>query len=135
MCEKLSENLYCAIENYLASCYNFFSYEGPKYEKLSFPSIRFVGNYFYYPNEKFKHSNKINQLIENNLNYQSYIMAHNGWVMNVYLRRDLIQWSDIIKFRFGEKREDSPAVDAGSGGNQCFLKTFVVSIKKLKNKI
>ena len=31
---------------------------------------------------------------------------------DVYLRRDLIQWSDIIKLRFGEKREDCPALYA-----------------------
>lgn len=28
----------------------------------------------------------------------------------IYLRRDLIQWSDAIKLRYGEKREDSPAL-------------------------
>ncbi len=121
---KLNEDLNRAIDNCLSSCrYHFFSYEGPKYKKLSLPLTPFVGNYFHYPNNEFKHPDEINQLIENDINYQSYIMAHNGWVMNddplrcfadegqyVYLRRDLIQWSDIIKLRFGEKREDCPAL-------------------------
>jgi glycogen debranching enzyme len=49
-------------------------------------------------------------------------MAHTGWVMNndllrcfadeegVYLRRDLIQWSDLIKLHFGSKGEDCLAL-------------------------
>jgi len=122
-CEKLNEHLTRAIDNCLASCrYHFFSYDGPNYKKLSLPSTPFVGNYFYYPNDEFKHPDEINKLIEFDQNYQSYVMAHNGWVMNddplrcfadegqdVYLRRDLLQWSDIIKLRFGSKREDCPA--------------------------
>ncbi len=121
--EKLTEQLNQAIDNCLASCrYHFFSYDGSKFQKLSFPSTPFVGNYFSYPHGEFKHPNEINELIENDRNYQLYVMAQNGWVMNdnplrsfadegqeVYLRRDLIQWSDIIKLRFGSKREDSPA--------------------------
>jgi len=44
----------------------FFSYNGPKHKILSLPDTRFVENYFSYPNEEFKHSDEINQLIENN---------------------------------------------------------------------
>jgi glycogen debranching enzyme len=122
--EKLNEDLNRAIDNCIATCrYHFFSFDGPKYKRLSSPSTPFVGNYFHYPNGEFKHPDEINQLIENDINYQTYIMAHNGWVMNddplrsfadeeqnVYLSRDLIQWSDIIKLRFGSTREDCPAL-------------------------
>ncbi len=122
--EKIQEHLSRAIDNCLASCrYHFFSYDGPNYKKLSLPSTPFVGNYFHYPNNEFKHPDEINELISNDETYQSYVMAHNGWVMNddplrcfadegqyVYLRRDLLQWSDIIKLRFGQKREDCPAL-------------------------
>ncbi|CAF1417753.1 unnamed protein product, partial [Adineta ricciae] len=123
-CEKLNEHLNRAVDNCLASCrYHFFSFDGPNFKKLSLPSSPFVGNYFHYPNDEFKHPDEIDQLIHNDTNYQSYVMAHNGWVMNddplrcfadegqdVYLRRDLLQWSDIIKLRFGTKREDCPAL-------------------------
>jgi glycogen debranching enzyme len=112
------------MDNCLAAFrYHFFQYDGPKYKKLSLPSTPFVGNYFHYPNDEFKHPDEINQLIENDTNYQLYVMAHNGWIMNddslrcfadegqyIYLRRDLIQWSDIIKLRLGEKLEDCPAL-------------------------
>jgi len=121
---KLNENLHRAIENCLSACrYHFFAYDGPKYERIQFPSTPFVGTYFSYPNNELKHPDEVNQLIENDRNYQLYVMAHNGWVMNddpmrsfadegqqIYLQRDLIQWSDLIKLRFGNRREDSPAL-------------------------
>ena len=82
-----------------------------------------VANYFHYPNDEFLHPDEIDRLMEEDVHYQSYVMAHNGWVMNddplrcfadegqfVYLRRDLLQWSDIIKLRFGDRRDDSPAL-------------------------
>ncbi|CAM4839817.1 unnamed protein product [Rotaria magnacalcarata] len=122
--EKLNGRLIRAVDNCIASCrYHFFANDGPKYKILSLPSTPFVGNYFHYPNEEFKHPDEINQLIESDLHYQSYVMAHNGWVMNddplrcfadegqfVYLCRDLIQWSDLIKLRCGSKREDCPSL-------------------------
>ncbi|CAF1200337.1 unnamed protein product [Rotaria sordida] len=124
VCEKLNADLTRAIDNCIASCrYHFFASDGPNYKSLCLPSTPFVGNYFYYPNGELKHPDDINQLIENDTNYQLHVMAHNGWVMNddplrcfadegqyVYLRRDLLQWSDLIKLRFGSKREDCPSL-------------------------
>ena len=124
VCQRLNDDLVRAVDNCLASCrYHFFSYDGPRFPAIGFPSSPFVGNYFHYPNDEFLHPDKIDRLMEEDLHYQSYVMAHNGWVMNddplrcfadegqfVYLRRDLLQWSDIIKLRFGERREDSPAL-------------------------
>ena len=31
--------------------------------------------------ENLKHPDDVDQLIQNDTNYQSYVMAHNGWVM------------------------------------------------------
>jgi glycogen debranching enzyme len=82
-CEKLNEHLNRAVDNCLAACrYHFFSYDGPNYKSLSLPDQPFVGNYFHYPNDEFKHPDQIDQLIQTDTNYQSYVMAHNGWVMN-----------------------------------------------------
>ncbi|CAF1046004.1 unnamed protein product [Adineta steineri] len=122
LCEKLNENLNRSIDNCLQSChYHFFSSDGPKYKKLSLLSTPFVPKYFSYPNQEYLHPDLINQLIQNDIHYQTYVMAHNGWIMNddplrcfadegqeVYLRRDLIPWCDLIKVRFGSKREDCP---------------------------
>ena len=124
MTKKVIDNLNRAIDNCLSSCrYHFLAFDGPKYDQISHPNKPFVGNYFSYPNDEFKHPNEINRLIENDLDYQMHVMAHNGWVMNddplrcfadegqeVYFRRDLIQWSDLIKLRFGKNKEDCPAV-------------------------
>ncbi|CAF1074010.1 unnamed protein product, partial [Didymodactylos carnosus] len=121
--DKIQEHLVRAVDNTLAACrYHFFAYDGPNFERITLQTP-FVGNYFAYPNGEFKHPDEIQKLIETDATYQSYCMAHNGWVMNddplrnfaeegqdVYLRRDLLQWSDIIKLRFGQKYEDSPAL-------------------------
>ena len=120
--EKLNENLNRAIDNCLSSCrYHFFSPCGPKYKQLSLPSTPFVGNYFHYPNDELKHPSEMNELISEDEDYQLNVWAHNGWVMNddplrsfadegqeIYLRRDLLQWSDIVKLRFGKSKEDCP---------------------------
>ncbi|CAF1175151.1 unnamed protein product, partial [Adineta ricciae] len=120
----LNKKLERAIDNCIKSCfYRFFAYDGPKYKQISFPSIPFVSNYFSYPNQEFPHPDEINRLIENDLEYQMKIMAHNGWVMNddprrnfaeegqdVYLCRDLIPWCDLIKLRFGNRREQCPEI-------------------------
>ena len=121
---ELNEHLNQAVDNCLSSCrYHFFSFDGPRYSSLSLPSRPFVGNYFHYPKDEFLPPSEIDVLIQSDRSYQSYVMAHNGWVMKddplrcfadegqfVYLRRDLLQWSDIIKLRFGSCREDSPAL-------------------------
>ncbi|UJR24125.1 hypothetical protein I4U23_027092 [Adineta vaga] len=120
--QNLNEKLSRAIDNCLKSFYyRFFSYDGPKYKQISFPSILFVPNYFSYPNQQFKHPDEINLLIENDTQYQTFLMAHNGWVINddprrnfanegedVYLCRDLIPWCDLIKLRFGSRSDDCP---------------------------
>ncbi|CAF4383322.1 unnamed protein product [Rotaria socialis] len=84
--------------------------------------VKSIINYFHFSNEEFKHPDDIDHLIQNDTNYQFYVMANNVWVMNgdllrffadenqeIYLRRDL-HWSDIIRLRFGLKRKDSPAL-------------------------
>ncbi len=48
------------------------------FKKLSFPDTPFVGNYFHYPNAEFKHPDQIKNLTEYDINFQTYIMAHNG---------------------------------------------------------
>ena len=83
VCEKLNGILIRAVENCLASCqYHFFAADGPKYKCLFFPSTPFVGSYFHYPNGQFKHPDQINELIDNDFDYQLHFMAQNGWVIN-----------------------------------------------------
>ena len=121
---RLNDNLNQAIDNCISSCrYHFFAYDGPKYDQISYPTKPFVGNYFSYPNGEMKDPSEINQLISEDEDYQLNVRAHNGWVMNddplrsfaeegqeIYFRRELIQWSDLVKLRFGKSKEDCPSV-------------------------
>ncbi|CAF1491020.1 unnamed protein product, partial [Didymodactylos carnosus] len=121
--DKVQKDLVRAVDNALAGCrYHFFSPDGPKYEQISVKTP-FVGNYFAYPNGEFRHPNEIERLIDTDETFQQYTMAHNGWIVNdnplrnfaeegedVYFRRELVQWSDIVKLRFGTCYEDSPAL-------------------------
>ncbi|CAF1026829.1 unnamed protein product [Didymodactylos carnosus] len=118
----LKRAISCCIDS---SRYHFFESHGPRYPQISIRTP-FVGNNFAYPNDEFRHPDDIEKILDtNNEDYLKYCMAHNGWVMNtnplknfaedvlgpnVYLRRELIQWSDIVKLRFGDKYEDSPAL-------------------------
>jgi glycogen debranching enzyme len=115
-----------AIENCINGCeYHFFDPYGPRFSTIS-PRTPFVGNYFAYPHEKIFEttSDEVEQAFkDNNKTFLERVMAHNGWVMNdnplknfaedtdrpnVYFRRELNQWSDIVKLNFGSSETDSP---------------------------
>lgn len=123
---QVQADLTNAIENCIKGCrFHFFDPYGPKFEKIS-PRTPFVGNYFAYPHEKIFETTpeQVEQAFkEQNQTFLERVMAHNGWVMNdnplrnfaedtqgpnVYFRRELNQWSDIVKLNFGQKESDSP---------------------------
>ena len=119
-------DLRLAVENCLNTCqYHFFDAHGPHFSTIC-PNTPFVGNYFAYPHEKIFDTSPavVEQAYrENNKAFLERAMAHNGWVMNdnplrnfaedrhgpnVYFRRELNQWSDIVKLNFGTCEADSP---------------------------
>lgn len=123
---QVESDLINAIENCISGCqYHFFDPYGPRFSNIS-PRTPFVGNYFAYPHEKIFETNpsEVEQAYkDNNKTFLERVMAHNGWVMNdnllknfaedtqgpnVYFRRELNQWSDIVKLNFGSCEEDSP---------------------------
>ncbi|UJR29920.1 hypothetical protein I4U23_017468 [Adineta vaga] len=123
---QVQSDLNRAVENCLDGCeYHFFGSYGPHFKSIS-PKTPFVGNYFAYPHEKtFQTSPEevLQAYKENNKTFLERVMAHNGWVMNdnplrnfaedtqgpnVYFRRELNQWSDIVKLNFGSCEADSP---------------------------
>lgn len=124
---QIEADLDLAIENCLDSCrYHFFDEYGPKFTEIS-RKTPFVGNYFAYPDEKIFETTpeQILQAFQNKTKtFLERVMAHNGWVMNddplrsfaedtqggpnVYFRRELNQWSDIVKLNFGSCENDSP---------------------------
>jgi glycogen debranching enzyme len=123
---QVESDLSLAIDNCLKGCeYHFFDPFGPKFEIIS-PHTPFVGNYFAYPHGKIfeTNPNEIQQAYQdNNKTFLERVMAHNGWVLNdnplrnfaedtqgpnVYFRRELNQWSDIVKLNFGYSENDSP---------------------------
>jgi glycogen debranching enzyme len=124
--DQVEAELKLAIENCLNGCeYHFFDPYGPKFELIS-PRTPFVGNYFAYPHQKIFETNpkEVEQAFkDNDKTFLERVMAHNGWVMNdnplrnfaedtqgpnVYFRRELNQWSDIVKLNFGNCEADSP---------------------------
>ena len=123
---QVQEDLSNAIENCIKGCrFHFFDPYGPKFEKIA-PRTPFVGNYFAYPHEKTFETTpeQVEQAFKDrDKTFLERVMAHNGWVMNdnplrnfaedtqgpnVYFRRELNQWSDIVKLNFGQKEADAP---------------------------
>ncbi len=123
---RVEAELVIAINNCLQSCeFHFFAPLGPHFSAIS-PRTPFVGNYFAYPEQRIFDTSpaEVEQAYkEKNRSFLERVMAHNGWVMhdnplrnfaedthgpNVYFRRELNQWSDIVKLRFGQQEEDSP---------------------------
>jgi glycogen debranching enzyme len=123
---QIESDIIYAIRNCLNGCeYHFFDPHGPHFATIS-PKTPFVGNYFAYPHDKIFETSptEIEQAYnDNNKTFLERVMAHNGWVMNdnplrnfaedtqgpnVYFRRELNQWSDIVKLNFGSCEADSP---------------------------
>ena len=123
---QIENDLTNAIESSIKGCqYHFFDPFGPKFDKIT-PRTPFVGNYFAYPHEKIFETTpeEVQRAYEErNKTFLERVMAHNGWVMNdnplrnfaedtqgpnVYFRRELNQWSDIVKLNFGKCEADSP---------------------------
>uniref|UniRef100_A0A4W4E6Z0 Glycogen debranching enzyme n=1 Tax=Electrophorus electricus TaxID=8005 RepID=A0A4W4E6Z0_ELEEL len=78
-----------------------------------------VARYFTFPFEDMAMDKE--QLLLQNADDACHFLAHDGWVMgdgplrssaepdsDVYLRRELVCWSDRVKLRYGNKPEDCP---------------------------
>ncbi|CAG0925809.1 unnamed protein product, partial [Notodromas monacha] len=118
---EIKDHLDVGINNVLSqNRYRRFDPNGPK-EKFVSRDSPITGSYFF----QSPHESKVD--LEDEEDYVLYTergkfrMVHNGWVMNhdplinfalpgcnVYLRRELIEWGDSVKLRYGEKREDNP---------------------------
>ncbi|KAL9916549.1 glycogen debranching enzyme isoform 1-T3 [Glossina fuscipes fuscipes] len=129
--ESLNEEVRNKIQGYLNeavdNCLNGVRYErvrndGPQIKEISEKYPVFV-QYF----TQTKAFGKTLKNIEADMydKVGEMFMAHNGWVMgstnplkdfaeeqpgyaNVYLKRELIAWSDSVKLRYGKSPEDSP---------------------------
>uniref|UniRef100_A0A1A9WR90 Glycogen debranching enzyme n=1 Tax=Glossina brevipalpis TaxID=37001 RepID=A0A1A9WR90_9MUSC len=129
--ESLNEEVRKEIQNYLDqavdNCLNGVRYErvrndGPQIKEISEKHPIFVQ--YFTQTKAFGRSLK---QIESDMfgKVGEMFMAHNGWVMdstnpledfaeeqptyaNVYLKRELIAWSDSVKLRYGKSPEDSP---------------------------
>lgn len=115
---EIRAHLEAGVENVIRAIrYERLDDSGPKVTKLSISSP-LVAPYFTFD----IHDTDLKR--EEEVMYGdtgAQFMAHNGWVMdydplcnfaapgsNVYLRRELIAWSDSVKLRFGSKPEDCP---------------------------
>ncbi|CAG9819097.1 unnamed protein product [Phaedon cochleariae] len=116
--EEVNEHLKVAVENVIAGIrYYRVQADGPRFKEIT-TKTPLVYRYFtdhgspksLEEHEEIMYSDK-----------GSFLMAHNGWVMNsdplknfagpgttVYIRRELIAWGDSVKLRYGDKPEDCP---------------------------
>ncbi|XP_060528992.1 glycogen debranching enzyme [Cylas formicarius] len=116
--KELSDDLSSAVENVIAGIRYFRVQDsGPKITEIT-ESNPLVYRYFTdYGSPKSLNEHEEIMYSQNG----SFLMAHNGWVMNsdplknfaspgtkTYIRRELIAWSDSVKLRYGDKPEDSP---------------------------
>lgn len=116
--EEVQNHLNAAVENVIsATRYERLDSNGPKIDEVSCEHP-LVAPYF--THIETDDISKDKELIYDTKRNQ-FAMAHNGWVMgddplrnfadkssNVYLRREVISWSDSVKLRYGDKIEDSP---------------------------
>ncbi|KAL1498307.1 hypothetical protein ABEB36_009123 [Hypothenemus hampei] len=116
--KEITDDLNAAVENVIAGIRYFrVQADGPKFKEITInhPLVhRYFTDY-----EKPKSLDEHEKVMYNE--NSRFLMAHNGWVMNldplknfaengtkVYFRRELIAWGDSVKLRFGNKPEDSP---------------------------
>ena len=114
----IDNHLNSAIENVIQGVrYERLQHDGPKIVELTI-NLPLVTQYFTY-------DGPLDLVEEEQMMFDSefgkFFMAHNGWVMgddplrnfaesgsNVYIRRELICWSDSVKLRYGKEPKDSP---------------------------
>uniref|UniRef100_A0ABD2WG93 Glycogen debranching enzyme n=1 Tax=Trichogramma kaykai TaxID=54128 RepID=A0ABD2WG93_9HYME len=117
---EIQNHLKAAVENSISGMRYFrVQADGPRLKEVSTRNP-LVPRYFtdYGSPRNFAEREEIMYSIKG-----CYLMAHNGWVMNgdplknfadpdsnVYIRRELIAWSDSVKLRYGDKPEDCPAL-------------------------
>lgn len=106
------------LDNFMANVrWRFLNGNGLKLGRVS-PDTPLMWNYFTLPKQTLSEKD------EEEMMYSStgaYCMANNGWVMgddpmrnfaesgsNVFLRRELIPWGDIVKLRYGSSPKDCP---------------------------
>ncbi|XP_041357957.1 glycogen debranching enzyme-like isoform X2 [Gigantopelta aegis] len=115
---EIIDHIDTAAKNYIANGrWRFLANDGPKLQLVT-KEHPIMHEYFVWPRP---HNGGV-QIAEQMLETEAqYVMACNGWVMgdnplksfaeedsNVYLRRELIEWGDSVKLRYGEKPEDCP---------------------------
>ncbi|KAG1659081.1 Glycogen debranching enzyme [Nymphon striatum] len=139
---EVNKHLMAAVENVIHSMrYERLQHDGPKIKLVTKEHPLVPRQVFLFLYSYFTHAVTSKDLEgEENIIWSdksSLIMAHNGWVMNddplknfadkdsnVYLRRELIAWTDCVKLRYGKKPQDSPFLWK-------YMKTYVEDTAKM----
>lgn len=119
---KITNDVCAGVDSCISHCrYWFFESGDPNYKRIC-ESTPLAPRYFVYPYDAVS-AEEDEKRVYGSEKVAEQCMAYNGWTANndplrsfadvgsdVYIRRELIVWNDLVKVRYGDSIDDCPAL-------------------------